>query len=237
MKNIFITKEEVNVERNSSNLISWVQQKLKEISSQKDGRNALRKRKGLCKQFIEEIYPLSILASFEFPNRDDITFMPVIGSQNYDALINHKFSNSNFNFSVRIEITQAQNNTDYLRGEMIDIYGRCPLNSKINVKNVGTQSTGWKLEKEYQKVVVRDVQDSLNDQIQLIDEALDRKFKKTYEENTALLIMFDDLITSYLEEPEKKLQNFINTKTWIPNKFSTLYLVGRHRHIFIKTEY
>jgi hypothetical protein len=235
MKNNFITKEEINVERTSSNLISWVQQKLQVISSQKDGRYAIRNRKGLCKQFIEEIYPLSILASFEFPDRDDITFIPVLGNQNYDALINYNFSN--YKFSVRLEITQAQGNNDYLRSEMINIYGRCPLNSKINIKNAGTQNAGRKLEEESQKVIVRDVQDSFNDQIQLIDEALERKFQKIYEKNTALLIMFDDLITSYLDESESKLQNFINTKTWIPNKFSTLYLVGRHRRIFMKTEY
>ena len=209
MTNSFITKEEINVERNSSNLVDWVQKKLQEISSQQDGRYALRNRKGLCKKFIEEIYPLSILASFEFPDRDDITFISVLGNQNYDALINYNFSN--YKFSVILEITQAQGNNDYLRSEMINTYGRCPLNSKINIKNAGTQNTGRKLEKESQKIIVRDVQDSLNDQIQLIDKALDRKFQKTYEKNTALLIMFDDLITSYLDESEKKLQNFINS--------------------------
>jgi len=77
MNKDFIVKCEMTIERTSQELIDWVEQKSLDISKQKFGTEALRMRKGFCKQFIEEICPLSILARLEFPSRNDVTFKPI----------------------------------------------------------------------------------------------------------------------------------------------------------------
>jgi hypothetical protein len=180
-------------------------------------------RKGFCKQFIEEIYPLSILARLEFPSRNDVTFKPIIGSQNYDALIIYNLPSPKI--ESKIEITQAHEGQDnYLRRFMIQEYGSAPLSGQTN--KIGTRKIEIELRDLAKKVFVRDVQDSVNDQIKLIGEALDRKLKKSYERDTSLLIIFDDLIASLGEDAEKQLRNFINAQSRVKEKFSTLYLVG-----------
>ena len=234
MNKDFIVKCEMTIERTSQELIDWVEQKSLDISKQKFGTEALRMRKGFCKQFIEEIYPLSILARLEFPSRNDVTFKPIIGSQNYDALIIYNLPSPKI--ESKIEITQAHEGQDnHSRRFMIQNYGSAPLNGQIN--KIGTRKTEIELGGLAKKVIVRDVQDSVNDQIKLIGEALDRKLKKSYERDTSLLIIFDDLITSLEEDAEKQLRDFINAQSRIKEKFSTLYLVGWQKLIYLKFEY
>jgi len=118
---------------------------------------------------------------------------------------------------------------------MIQNYGSAPLNGQIN--KIGTRKTEIELGGLAKKVIVRDVQDSVNDQIKLIGEALDRKLKKSYERDTSLLIIFDDLIASPGEDAEKQLRDFINAQSRVKEKFSTLYLVGWQKLIYLKFEY
>ena len=230
----FIVKDEMTKERTSQELVDWVEQKLLDISEQESGKKALRMREGFCKQFIEEIYPLSILARLEFPSRNDVTFKPIIGSQNYDALIIYNLPSPKI--ENKIEITQAHEGYDnYLRREMIQKYGSAPLSGQIN-RN-GRKMTDIELESLAKKVSVRSIQDSVDDQMKLIGEALDRKLNKSYERDTSLLIIFDDLIASLEEETKEQLRDFINAQSRIKGKFSTLYLVGHHQRIYLKFEY
>jgi len=118
---------------------------------------------------------------------------------------------------------------------MIQEYHFAPLSGQIN--EIGTRKTEIEPRDLAKKVFVRDVQDSVNDQIKLIGEALDRKLKKSYERDTSLLIIFDDLITSLEEDAEKQLRDFINAQSRIKEKFSTLYLVGWQQRMYLKFEY
>lgn len=224
---VFVTQEELIVERTPQNLIHWVDQKLQEISQQEGGKEALRRRKGLCKYFMEEIYPIRILAEFQFAGRSDIKLQPVIGNQNYDALIKEYVSPSPH--ITKLEITQAYEGDEYLERLMLQEQGWSPLNGRINKR--GTKNTGIEMEAE---IVVTDVQDWLNNQITLIRHALEKKAKKNYESNTSLLIMFDDTIDLLVADAKEELQNFIQNELSRVNNFTTIYLAGRSKRIFIK---
>jgi hypothetical protein len=93
MSRAFVTEEELTVKRTPQELVEWVENKIEEIARQEGGKKAIRKREGCCKKLMEEIYPLSIFAGFQFGDKSNIMLQPVIGSQNYDAVItNYAFS-------------------------------------------------------------------------------------------------------------------------------------------------
>lgn len=229
---MFITKEELTVKRTPQELVKWVECKFQEITQQEGGSQAIRKREkrdGLLKQFIEEIYPLSILASFLFDGRNDITLQPVIGNQNYDAVItDYAFSPPHEN---KLEITLAEDK-EYLVREMLQAKRYAPITGEIKKK--GTKHTG---EEYCYSIGVRSLEDYLNKQIELLSQALERKLKNKYERNTSLLMMFFDAGTSFDEtDIREPLSSFIKDELWskAEQQFSVLYLVSSSKKIFLK---
>lgn len=82
-----ITKEELSTARPPAELLPWVEAKIEEIAHEPGGIDALRMRHGLCKVLVEEVYALSIWARHRFSSGDDVTIKPVLGNQNFDALV------------------------------------------------------------------------------------------------------------------------------------------------------
>lgn len=225
----FITEDDLIIERTPQELINWFDYKLNEIQQQEGGKKALRMREGLCKKMLEELYPLRLLAEFQFANKNDIRLQLVIGNQNYDALIiDHPFSPARKN---KLEITQAhEGENHFLRRLMIQEKGWAPLSGQV-IKR-GTQNTGISVDAP---LIVRDVEDSLNTQKNLIGKALERKAKKKYDPNTSLLIMFDDLIASHVPDVKEILYQFIQSELeFKAATFSTLYLVGSSGKVCFK---
>ena len=118
MNDAFVTEAELGAERSPNELTDWVARKFQEIAHRDGGKEAVRMRKGFCKQLVEEVYPLSIFASLRFSDANNVKFRPVIGNQKYDALIT--------DYSVspprqsKLEITQAhEGETEFLRRLML----------------------------------------------------------------------------------------------------------------------
>ncbi|WP_292796793.1 hypothetical protein [Nostoc sp. NMS7] len=228
MSKDFVTKEELTKKRTPKELRECFECKIEEIIQQEGGKKSLRMRKGLCKEFIEEVYPLSILASIEFEDRNDIMLQPVIGNQNYDALI---FENESSSLSM-LEITQAQSNDDYLKREMLDEKGYAPISGCI--KKQGTKNTSIKFESN----LSTRHPENFNEQNKLISEALSKKNEKGYDSSTSLLIMFQDIGVGAPDEEyvREKINRFI--KDEVSSKeilFSAVYFVSwskKHGYIF-----
>jgi hypothetical protein len=145
---------------------------------------------------------------------------PVIGNQNYDALI---FENESSSLSTsKLEITQAQSNDDYLKREMLDNKGYAPISGCI--KKQGTKNTSIEFESN---LSIRQPED-FNEQIKLISEALSKKKEKRYDSSTSLLIMFQDIGVGAPEEyVREKINRFI--KDEVSSKvilFSAVYFVS-----------
>jgi hypothetical protein len=146
-------------------------------------------RKGLCKQLVEEVYPLSIFACLRFNVSQNITLQPIIGNQKYDALITDHLYNPPQ--TSKLEITQAhEGESEYLRRLILQEQGWAPVSGQI--EKSGTKNTGIKL---ITNSVAKRLDDLLNEQIALIRDALYRNLNKEYENDTALLIMFEDVVS------------------------------------------
>ena len=107
----FISESEVTTEYKPEALVRWFEDKYQSITQYEDEKKALRMREGLYKRFIEEIYPLKIMAELEFSGRDNIRIKWVNGNQNYDALIFDRTLST----TTKLEITNAVDEADYYR--------------------------------------------------------------------------------------------------------------------------
>ena len=87
MSNDHLCKEEIEKERTPTELWDWLIQKVEQICSTKEGLEDFRLQKGLLKQLVEEIAPLAIFSKHKFGDTDQVLFQPVIGNQNYDAVV------------------------------------------------------------------------------------------------------------------------------------------------------
>ena len=65
-----LSLEEMTAEYTPKSLIKWFDDKFQAIIQTKNSQKALRMRKALYKEFIEEIYPLRLLVELEFKFND-----------------------------------------------------------------------------------------------------------------------------------------------------------------------
>ena len=226
----FITEHDLTSERSPRDLVSWVENKIKSIACHKSGKTAIRMKKDrLCKQLMEELYPLSLLAKLEFDHRNDITLQLVMGNQPYDALIRSS------DFERKLEITQAhEGETRMLKALMIEEEGWCPGSGgiqKTGSKNKGMTLNWW--------MGVSNPDDSLDIQTRLIVEAVTKKAKNSkYGNNTDLLVIFDDRsISSLIEDSNQILKQLVSDQLKsIDYNFPVIYVIGSEEKIFFKLE-
>lgn len=228
-KKNFVTKEELMEERTPQKLVEWFDRKIQEITQQEDGKNAIRMREGYCKELMEEIYPLKVFASWQFGDRTDVTLKPVIGNQNYDALIiDHAFDPPH---ESKLEITMALGNDEYfLKRLMLQKEGWAPISGYI--EKTGTKNKGRNLTPH---PGVRRLEDYLENQKNLIGKALEKKLQKEYETNTSLLIIFEDATTFDETKIKEELCCFVESKLGAEKtQFLHLYLIGSSERINYK---
>lgn len=209
----YCSKDEIEKERPPSELWDWLNQKVKQICSTQEGLEAFRLQKGLLKKLPEEIAPLAIFGKKKFGDTDQVLLQPIIGSQNYDAKVIDKRTNS---ASVTyIEITQAyidksDGKKQYLR--------RLELLERGCTHHEG------------------EVEESVKNELDRIIAAAKRKAGKDYPVNTSLIISFDD--TTLSEERLRVLKcptidSFVGKEIMnLDLRFSQLYLVGEAQDIF-----
>ena len=117
MKNKFISKDEIEKERMPSELYCWLIQKVKQICATEEGLEAFRLQNdegNLIKKMVEEVAPLAIFAKKKFGDTDQVLLKPVIGNQNYDAIVTDKRTKPVT--KIYVEITQAhEGENDYWR--------------------------------------------------------------------------------------------------------------------------
>lgn len=225
----FVTEGELTKERSPEELAVWIEYKMAEIAAQDGGKEAVRLRKGLCKQLVEEVYALHIFAQTRFNGISNITLRAVLGNQNYDAIIT---DNSSQPAKVsKIEITQAnEGEGEYLQRLMLNERKWAPA-APGQIEKRGTKNTGIVLTTKTAAVNVEEYPDV---QIGFITSAFSRKIGKNYEPGTELLIMFDDVLGFREEEHLRKLSAFVNTDLGSQAAgFSAIHVVGWSGETFI----
>lgn len=101
-----ITPSEIELPRSPSALRNFVIQFREDVESNDSERHRGILKKGLYKQFLDEIVPLSLFVIKEYP--EDFKVQPILGNQGYDALV---FDGSGKEVD-RIEITTPQDGAE-----------------------------------------------------------------------------------------------------------------------------
>jgi hypothetical protein len=81
-----LTKSDMEEPRTPSTLAKWWHEKYEQIRSCPEECKKARLHKGLYGNFVQEVYPLMLYASWRFHD-DRVLCQPKIGSQGYDATI------------------------------------------------------------------------------------------------------------------------------------------------------
>jgi len=217
---IFLTSDELQKPHKASEFEDWVSRKIEEISSTKEGRNALRLREGLAKNLMEEAYPLSLFASKFFDRSEEVTLQILIGNQNFDAIVQDGWKEKGL--IQYVEVTQAHEGEDFhLR--MINLCKEGSVSAIGKVNKQGTKRTGLYVSVENEARLHSDIVD---EELKRIGDALKRKIGKIYPQGTALVVAFDDYVAITKPSDLVLLKNSIDHFHPELSKFVLLFLIG-----------
>ena len=214
-----LTITECEKPRTPRELRSWVDRKLRVLSSTRAVRNQVRLRRlRYSKWFMEEIFPLSRFGTIHFRNRTDVTLRPIKGSQKFDAEI----ASSAVQPFNRIEITHAgQNQEEYFRMLYLEQHGSVPMLGPITAKR---DQAG--------RLVVETVSEAHSHQavrdriLAMVLERVEAKAKKCYAPDVALLVAFSPLIPPTDEDREAIAEFAQRRLKTIHGEFSDIFLVS-----------
>lgn len=221
MSNESIGVDELTKKRTPLQLLDWVKQETERLKLTEEGHKELVLHEGLAKPLMEEVYPLAEFGIRKYGKTDQILIQPIIGYQNYDAIITDLRIEPPIQSYV--EVTQSHEGEDeYLRSLVLYEKGIVPLCGPVIKK--GTKKTGRQITTPYR---ASDVMQNVRDELWRIVEAGKRKAGKDYPFDTSLIITFDDGLHFQNVVNDVKLDAFIVQHVLtLDLRFSALYLVG-----------
>jgi len=181
-----INESEFQKKRTSHDLMTWCSQILEEIKQDNVEIHKYRLRDGLYKKFIEELLPLSIVANHLSRNNPYLIFQPLLGNQNYDAIVIASDEIPIYYLEFTLAINGEE---DFFIRKLLNDYGSAP--GCAEYKKYGTKNTGINIEYTYK---AQRVDEYLFKQLALIKRQLEKKYKIHYNPATILVILFEDFI-------------------------------------------
>lgn len=221
MPNESISIDELTKKRTPTQLKDWVMQEMERLKLTEEGYKKLSLHEGLAKPLMEEVYHLAEFGIRKYGDTDQILIQPIIGPQNYDAVITDQRIEPPIQSYV--EVTQSHEGEDeYLRSLVLYGKGIVPLRGPVIKK--GTKKKGIQIDVPY---VATDVIQNVRDELMRIVEAAKRKEGKDYPCDTSLLIPFDDGLHFKNVINDIELDAFITKHVLkLDLRLSTLYLMG-----------
>ncbi|HEX3357698.1 MAG TPA: hypothetical protein VHS31_12075 [Tepidisphaeraceae bacterium] len=217
---------ECQVERTPLQLKRWADEQLKQIGSTQVGKSAIRLRRGIAKQFIEEVYPLGLWASRVYGDRQDIRCKPVLGNQSYDAVITDCATTPHREF--RIEITQAMEGyDDHLRMEYMERHGGVSMIGKP--QRSGTRADR-KIDVPFEAAGHGTLIGRAEEQVR---SALANKAVKAYAPNTSLLVMMEDAYYEWDGDFSDLDALLLDWAKSGQSQFDAVYVLGWHGKVAV----
>ncbi|MFQ6022602.1 MAG: hypothetical protein ACE5NW_07770 [Acidiferrobacterales bacterium] len=201
-----LSVDDCEQERTPQELVDWVEEKNSLFARTEEGRNYVILRKGLAKKFIEEIYPLSLLAQQLFNGRGDVVCKPSLFEENFDAVIIDyrrrplKIQKIKFTHAIR-------HYEKYLRTVYLQKYGYVSLLSKLMRNSNENARNSPKRKNE----IVGRVR-GRKKELRVIAKAGERESNKRYGIDWSLVMVFDDYMTFISLGELEQLEAFINTE-------------------------
>lgn len=206
-KEQFITAEDLSQRRSCAAYADWLEGKLSKIGGSEEGKRAFREREGHLKEFVCEALPIAIICDRFFERSGSVFVTHVIGSQNFDAIIeDNRADPSGLEY---LEITQASENFDSKhRMIYLNTHGSVPLQGDLNVtRGANGQPSveiGEPVAQPHNQITTKILDDIL--------AAAEKKAVKEYPENTALVVVFDPGPAFKTPEDESLLDDLMNTR-------------------------
>ena len=212
------TKEELQTPRTVQEFLPWVVERLRRLGETKEGKSALRLGRGLAKELAEEALAVGMFAAKHFDESPQVLIQYLVGSQPYDAVVT---GGSQIKY---VEVTQAHEGRNaYLRMLYLEKHGHVsPIGEVIEDDGaVHVESCAKPHDEIRAEVFGR------------IVEAVRRKADKTYPNDTALVIAFEDFMAVQDEEDEAALDTLVRHRV-IPliGRFRLLALAGWSNRVF-----
>jgi hypothetical protein len=231
MTDLPINKEEIEQERIPNELFEWCCQKIEAIAAIKEGKTAIRLGLGLCKQLVEEIYPLSIWATNSEHVAASAVIKPCIGSQRYDAIVEDAHHDPMRYF---VEVTQAHiGQTEHFRMLHLENKGWAP-GPLSEMKQTGSRSSRT-IEPGR---VLGTMTGQINKTIELVKEAISRKLRKDYERPIDLVVAFEDFIVKGDEGADNAIRRAANDAlSSHPSPFSNVFIVGMSGNLILQVTF
>jgi hypothetical protein len=217
-----LTRQELEIPRNAGEMLTWVDRAHSRFNTKKLRAEA-REGKHFANEFILEGRPMALFAHRYFGASQQVIITHVIGSQNYDGIVQDNRENPG---DIRfLEVTTTlRTYEDSLRMEKLSQSGHVPAYGRVTAIGPKHNRVGIIAEDiAHEHTKLRD------EHLQLVENAVRRKATKDYQPGTVLIVAVDDAVP-FREESDVATLRALATGTLVPllskTNFTRLALEG-----------
>jgi hypothetical protein len=230
--NLLLTEDELTTPRTPIELARWIEDKCRLFADCPEAKEWVLLRKGLSKNFHEELYPLSQFVTHLYKERSDIQCFLNLDNRDFDATI-LDCSTSPLS-ELKVEITLAVDGYDnHLRMKYFREHGSVSIWGSLSAS--GTEKRGHEINVENDELTAVSV--SLEQTFSLIQSAIKGKSvipdkPPKYGQGHVLIVAFDDW-PRFAEQHMADLKDFVKKHVLtLTLDFAALYVVGLSGNTF-----
>lgn len=233
---MMLSKEILEQKHTAMEYMQWVEELIKKVKSVENGIELIRLREGLAKELMEEAFPVALFASHHYSCSPEVILGLKIGNQHFDAVVEDLRSIKSpiqyLEVTSTTVVGASNGREDYLFKHHLHYSGS---GGTGKISHSRTKRKGLITNIERETVSQLDV---LSHEKRTVNEAINRKLKSHYPENTALVISFDDRFAFDREENISNLQQVLNDNIRNLNQFnfSWVCIVGLYQGLFLEQE-
>jgi hypothetical protein len=225
-----LTKSDLETPRTAADMLPWVLSALDGFRATKELRAAAREGKFLAKELVDEALPIALFARRYYDGSSEVTITHVIGSQQYDAIVDDRRKKP-----ARVRYVEATvsdwDYTESLRAEILNRDGHAPAYTDVLVQGPKGRRTTLRA-----KSMAVNHDDIREQHIAGVISAVKKKAARKYPDDTALVVRIDDA-APFREDADIRELDEVAQVTLAPllsgREFRVLALEGSLRvHLF-----
>lgn len=217
-----LSQQELETPRSAADMLAWVDETHRRFNT-KELKAQAREGKHFADELIHEARPMALFAHRHYGASPQVMITHVIGSQNYDGIVDDKRASPE---PIRYleATTTLKTYEDSLRMELLSKQGHVAAYGLVTAegpRHKRASITAEGMAREHQAIRA--------DHLALVQEVVARKAKKQYEPNSALIVAVDDSVPFSQKEDVAALDKLAR-ETLVPmlqgSNFSLLALEG-----------
>jgi hypothetical protein len=200
-----LTQQELETPRSAAEMLAWVEAAHARFNT-KSLRVAARSGKHFADVLVLEARPMALFAYRYYRASSQVIVRHVIGDQNYDGIVE---DNRGTPGCIRyIEVTTTlKTYEDSLRMELLNKQGHVAAYGPVKAQ--GPRHNRISISAEG---IAREHSSIRADHLSLVHNAVDRKSKKEYNAQTALVVAVDDSVAFSKPDDVRALDDLANTR-------------------------